>query len=130
MEFEHQRSEIKPMKTLRHSFIGLQSPESLKAVSSMFRNAEHKANPEKYKTNLNNHVNYTSPDFDKVIRTEIQMRTYGSDELKLKVFKVSVNSKKKKRKSELGSVVSDVASAHEAAAIDDTLMQKHGLSAL
>jgi len=40
-------------------------------VSSMFRNAEHKENPEKYKLNLNNHVNYASPDFEKVIRTEI-----------------------------------------------------------
>jgi len=110
------------MKSLRHSFIGLQSPESLKAVSSMFRNAEHKANPEKYKINLYNHVNYTSPDFDKVIRTEIQNRSYGSGELKLKVFKVSVNSKKKKSKSEIASVTSEAASAHDSAGIDDTLM--------
>ena len=45
-------------------------------------------------------------------------------------IKTTRPSKKKKRKSEVGSVVSDVASAHEQAAIDDTLMQKHGFSAL
>ncbi len=73
----------------------------------MFRNAEHKENPEKYKLNLNNHVNYASPDFEKVIRTEIQIRSYGEGDLKVKVFKVFLNSKKKKRKDGEPSIASE-----------------------
>lgn len=37
----------------------------------MFKNAEHRGYPDKYKTNLLNHVNYQNPDFDKVMKTDI-----------------------------------------------------------
>lgn len=53
------------------TFTGLKNPESLKIVSNMFKNAEHKSQPEKYKNNLHNHVNYTSPDFDKSLKTDM-----------------------------------------------------------
>ena len=61
----------------------------------MFKNAEHKGQPDKYKTNLLNHVNYGTPDFDKVIKTDLQMNEYSDGELKVKVFKLYVDKKKK-----------------------------------
>ena len=37
----------------------------------MFKNAEHKAQPEKYKINLGVHINYFNPDFEKTLKTDI-----------------------------------------------------------
>ena len=37
----------------------------------MFKNAEHKNQPDKYKNNLLNHVNYHNPDFDKTLKVDI-----------------------------------------------------------
>jgi hypothetical protein len=37
----------------------------------MFKNAEHKANPEKYKANLFNHINYSNPDVERILKTDI-----------------------------------------------------------
>jgi len=76
----------------------MKSPESLKSVSSMFKNAEHKSQPDKYKNNLLNHVNYVNPDFERVIKTDIQTRQYLGGEVRIRVFKIFFNSKKKKKK--------------------------------
>jgi hypothetical protein len=62
----------------------------------MFKNAEHKAQPERYKTNLLNHVNYVNPDFEKVLKTDMQTRVYGSGEVRMRIFKIYFNRKKKK----------------------------------
>ena len=61
----------------------------------MFKNAEHKSNPEKYKNNLYNHVNYNNPDFDKTLKTDMQTILYSDGDLKLKVFKIYIHKKKK-----------------------------------
>lgn len=76
----------------------MRSPESLKSICSMFKNAEHKTQPEKYKNNLLNHVNYANPDFEKTLKTDVQTRTYGGGELKLRVFKLYFNRSKLKNK--------------------------------
>jgi hypothetical protein len=73
----------------------------------MFKNAEHKSQPERYKTNLLNHVNYQQPDFEKTLKVDIQTRCYGGgisfqpgggstvpqDELRIRVFKIYFNKK-------------------------------------
>jgi hypothetical protein len=69
-------------------FVGLRSPESLKSISNMFKNAEHKGQPEKYKSNLINHVNYANPVIDKILKTEINLQVYSDGDLKIKVFKI------------------------------------------
>lgn len=61
----------------------------------MFKSAEHRSQPEKYKSNLLNHVNYTNPDFDKILKTEMITSSYSDGELKVKVFKISFNKRKK-----------------------------------
>lgn len=61
----------------------------------MFKNAEHKQTPDKYKNNLLNHVNYNNPDFDKLLKTDIQTQEYSEGELKIKVFKIYFKKKKK-----------------------------------
>jgi hypothetical protein len=77
------------------AFTGLRNPESLKSISNMFKNAEHKGQPDKYKNNLLNHVNYGNPDFDKLLKTDMQTTEYSDGDLKIKVFKIFINKKKK-----------------------------------
>ncbi len=73
----------------------------------MFKNAEHKGQPEKYKTNLLNHVNYINPDFDKILKTDIQFRAYSDGDLRVKVLKIYYT---KKKKNQLGRKLSDSSS--------------------
>ena len=61
----------------------------------MFKNAEHRGQPERYKTNLLNHVNDTNPDFEKILKTDMQTRVYGQGEVKMRIFKIYFNRKKK-----------------------------------
>ena len=97
------------IRSKQPAFIGMKSPESLKSVCSMFKNAEHKSQPERYKSNLLNHVNYQQPDFEKTLKVDIQFRSYGGgifyqagsavpqDDLRIRVFKIYFNKKKKDR---------------------------------
>lgn len=75
----------------------------------MFKNAEHKGTPDKYKNNLLNHVNYNNPDFEKVIKTEILAKEYSDGELKIKIFRF-FGSKKKKNLLGKDDTTSDSAS--------------------
>ena len=85
-----------PSRPIKPAFIGMRSPESLKSVCSMFKNAEHRTQPDRYKTNLLNHVNYSNPDFERVLKSDIQTRVYGSGEVKMRIFKIFFNRKMKK----------------------------------
>lgn len=61
----------------------------------MFKNAEHKGQPEKYRNNLFNHVNYANPDFDKTLKTDVITQIYSDGDLKLRIFKVYFSRKMK-----------------------------------
>jgi hypothetical protein len=75
-------------------FVGLKSPDHLKKVCNMFRNTEHKHNPQKYMQNLRNNINYDNPEiFKGPVKTEIINRQHGNGYLHLKVFKI-LNPKK------------------------------------
>lgn len=108
--------------------MGLKSSDSLKIISNMFKNAEHKGQPEKYKTNLLNHVNYVSPDFDRVIKTDIQLRVHSDGDLRLKVFKIFYSKKKKKagrRGSDSSSQLNGAGNKDE-----ETMLHKFGFSGM
>jgi len=42
-----------------------------------------------------NHVNYTNADFDKILKTDVQLREHSDGDLKVKVFKIFYSKKKK-----------------------------------
>jgi len=59
-------------KGRRDGFVGLKSPDHLKKVCNMFRNSEHKHQPQKYMQNLRNSINYDNPEiFRGPVKTEI-----------------------------------------------------------
>lgn len=75
-------------------FVGLKSPDHLKKLCNMFRNSEHKQNPQKYMQTLKTNINYDNPEIYRgPIKTEIINNSYGSGYLTLKVFKL-LNPKK------------------------------------
>ena len=113
----------------QQTFVGLKSSDSLKIISNMFKNAEHKSQPEKYKTNLLNHVNYINPDFDKTIKTDIQLRIYSDGDLKVKVFKIFYS---KKKKAQIGRKLSDLSSQNNGGGNKDeeTMLHKFGFSGM
>ena len=115
--------------TQQQTFVGLRSPESLKSISNMFKNAEHKGQPDKYKNNLLNHVNYMNPDFDKTLKTDIQTRVYSDGELKVKVFKIYFS---KKKKNQLGRRNSEQSSQNDGGPGKDeeTMLHKFGFSGM
>lgn len=89
----------------------------------MFKNAEHKSTPEKYKTNLLNHVNYINPDFDKVLKTEMLFKVYSDGELRVKVFKIFYS--KKKKAGQMGRRFSDNSSQNAGHATRDEETMLH-----
>jgi hypothetical protein len=40
-------------------------------------------------------VNYNNPDFDRILKTEIICNSYSDGDLKVRVFKISFNKRKK-----------------------------------
>lgn len=129
----------------------MRSPESLKSVCSMFKNAEHRTQPDRYKTNLLNHVNYANPDFERVLKSDIQTRVYGSGEVKMRIFKIFLNRKKMKDNNKRGKEVSGAKKVEredsensESSSINEgdadgkqgkkaeseTFLQKHGMSTI
>lgn len=110
----------------------------------MFKNAEHKANPEKYKASLYNHINYTSPDVERILKTDIQTRIFAGGDLRMRVFKIFFNRRKKHEGTERGGGQHGQSSKDskqdsiddmpwinkDRAREEDTIMHKNGLSAL
>lgn len=92
----------------------------------MFKNAEHKGTPDKYKNNLYNHVNYNNPDFDKVIKTELITKLYSDGELKIRIFKFFGNKKKKNILGKDSSTTSSMAAGRD----EETMLHKFGMTGM
>ena len=103
-------------------------------------------------------VNYDVLDFEKTIRTDIQLRQHAGGDLKFKVFKIFFNRKKKNKNMDAGkngnglggagntnqfrnnngsngsddngSIADSQVNQKGAKMDDDTLMRKHGFSAM
>jgi hypothetical protein len=74
-------------------------------------------------------VNYNNPDFDKMLKTDIESVEYSDGDLKLKIFKIFFN---KKKKTGLGKIknMDETTSSSIVVKDEDTMMHKAGITGM